>query len=281
MSAPFEPRKPHAWPDSPAGADIWHVGLDAAVGLPLAAADLLDPNERRRAGTFRDALASRRYIVSHIAARTVLGGYLGMRAQVLTWSTGEHGKPGLTGPEDRWQWSLSRSGGHALIAVCLTAPVGVDIEQVGTDTKALSLAPRFLPPEEAADVAARNERTGLDGMDGARAAYHRYLSRKESCVKASGGRLLDGLNLRVPEPGTVLGIGKFAGEQWTLCDLPAPPGFVATLATLTAPGRGQPESAAALGDRLRFFEWAWPPPDLHNPEDPYVPGDVALKERSR
>ena len=276
MSGPRDPRwraRDAAWfatepgpaaPGQPPGADIWHVSLDADDSIPWSAARLLDARERTQAGRLRDAVASRRYVVAHVAARTVLGGYLGVAAYSLRWSTGPHGKPGFDGPAGRWQWSLSRSGGHALIAVCLAAPVGVDIERIGERTPALALAARFLPAEEAADIAARQ-----DEAYSPRAMYHRLLSRKEACVKASGGRLLDGLDLRVLTPGPVVGSGRFAGERWTLRDLPAPPGFVAALAAVTASARNGtgPDTGTDTGSaveptgRLRFFEWAWRPPD--------------------
>jgi 4'-phosphopantetheinyl transferase len=225
---------------APPGVDIWHVGLDVDVGTAERVAAVLDRHERQRADRFRDALAARRYVMAHGAARTVLGGYLGLGAHLVDWSAGQHGKPTFDGRWSHWQWSLSRSGGHALLAVRLTEPVGVDIEAVGDRTQAVALAIRFLHEGEAAAVAAQANPAE------ARLLYHRLLSRKEACVKCSGGRLLDGLRIRVLSPGTVSGTGPMAADRWRLRDLPAPPGFVAALATV----------GAAI-DRLRFFEWRW------------------------
>ncbi|MCI4066939.1 4'-phosphopantetheinyl transferase superfamily protein [Micromonospora sp. R77] len=118
----------------------------------------------------------------------------------------------------------------------------MDLEQIRGGTPALALATRFLPDDEAAAVAGQPDPVARS------AAYHRLLSRKEACVKASGGRFLEGLRLRVLVPGTVAGAGAFAGQRWTLRDLPAPPGYVATLAT-TGDRAGQ----------LRMFEWDWRP----------------------
>jgi hypothetical protein len=72
------------------------------------------------------------------------------------------------------------------------------------------------------------------------------LSRKEACAKASGGRFLDSLRLKVPVPGTVLGTGPLAGQRWTLRDLPVPPGLVGALAT-----------AGEETGEIRLFEWDW------------------------
>ncbi|WP_432828446.1 4'-phosphopantetheinyl transferase family protein [Dactylosporangium sp. CA-092794] len=241
---PDNPRAPAIGPPrllAPPGVDVWHVGLDVDADTAERVAALLDRHERERADGFRDALAAQRYRVAHGAARTVLGGYLGIAAYAVDWSAGRHGKPAFDGTWSNWQWSLSRSGGHALLAVRLTEPVGVDIEAVGDHTRAVALAIRFLHEGEAAAIAAQTDPAE------ARLLYHRLLSRKEACVKCSGGRLLDGLRIRVLSPGTVTGTGPMAEDLWRLRDLPAPPGFVAALATV----------GEAI-DALRFFEWQWP-----------------------
>ncbi|MDX3854836.1 4'-phosphopantetheinyl transferase superfamily protein [Streptomyces sp. AK02-01A] len=230
-------------PGVPRGADIWYIRLDVDDETVRLAAPLLDAHERRRAARMRDGPTARRYVLAHGATRTILGGYLGIAGCALHWSAGRHGKPEFGGALSQWQWSLSRSADHALLAVCLPDPVGVDIERIEEHTAAAALAGRFLPPDEAAGVAAQ------DRPYDSRAVYHRLLSRKEACVKASGGRLLDGLGLRVLTTGTVHGAGPMAGQSWTLRDLPAPPGFVAALATLGDAAR-----------RPRIFDWDWRPP---------------------
>ncbi|WP_430789501.1 4'-phosphopantetheinyl transferase family protein [Actinoplanes sp. G11-F43] len=236
MSAPREPGPGRVGP--PPGTDVWHIGLDLDPDAAAPVGALLDDEERHRAQRLRDRRAATRFVVAHGAVRSVLGGYLGTSAGTLHWARGPNGKPYFDGPWRRWQWSLSRSGGHALLAVRLYDPVGVDLEQIRDDVRATALAGRFMPANEAAAVAGEPDQLSRGAL------YHRLLSRKEACVKASGGRLLDGLCLEVLMPGLVEGTGAYAGQRWNLRDLPAPPGFVATLAT--------------VGDRpqpLRMFEW--------------------------
>jgi 4'-phosphopantetheinyl transferase len=243
----------------PPGADVWYIRLDVDDEVVRLAGALLDGNEQRRAERMRDPVAAQRYVVAHGAIRTVLGGYLGVAGYALHWSTGVNGKPAFDGGWSRWQWSLSRSGGHALLAVCLAAPVGVDLERIRARTPAVALATRYLTVKEAAHVAA------ADGPRGAPGAYHRFLSRKEACVKASGGRLLDALRLDVLMPGEIRGSGAYAGQRWELQDLPAPPDFVAALATT---GTGL--------DKVRFFEW-----DCRLPGGPATRRDPALSDESQ
>ncbi|WP_330172422.1 4'-phosphopantetheinyl transferase superfamily protein [Streptomyces sp. NBC_01498] len=222
---------------------MWRIGLDGGAEALGPVSSLLGPRERERAARTRDLPSAERYVLTHGAVRTILGGYLGIAGCAVHWSAGTHGKPAFEGPLSHWQWSLSRSAEHALLAVCLSARVGVDIERVDEQTPAVALAARFLPLEEAACVAAQKT------PHAARVVYHRLLSRKEACVKASGGRLLDGLRLNVLTPGTVHGTGAMAGERWQLRDLSAPPGFVAALAVLGDEARG-----------LRLFDWGWRAP---------------------
>ncbi|MCP3768072.1 MULTISPECIES: 4'-phosphopantetheinyl transferase family protein [unclassified Streptomyces] len=241
--------RPEAAPPRGPEADVWRIPLDGGGRTVRRAVRLLDARERQRADRFRDALAADRFVLAHAAARSILGRYLGVSGEAVHWSVGPHGKPYFTGPWGEWQWSLSRADGLALLAVCAAVPVGVDLERVGEQTRALALARRFLPAREAADVGRLlvppSSGPATDGA-AARLAYHRLLSRKEACIKASGGRLLDGLRLDVLAPGPVLGDGAFAGHRWFLRDLPAPPGFVAALATL---GGAEPG--------LRLFDWEW------------------------
>ncbi|MFI5758917.1 4'-phosphopantetheinyl transferase family protein [Streptomyces sp. NPDC051569] len=249
MTSPREAARPAAATDGaraaalpdgpPPGTDVWLIGLDAGRGPGPAAGDL-DPVERRRARDFRDPVAARRFTTAHAVTRALLGGYLGVPGHTLRWVAGPHGKPVFQGEHRAWRWNVSRSGAHALLAVSRTSAVGVDLERVGTTTPAAALAARFLPADEAARVAART----AAGHAGGRTVYHQLLSRKEACVKAVGGRLLDGLRLPVLSPGPVVGGGAYHGVRWHLRDLPAPRGFVAALATTGAPA-----------GPLRLFTW--------------------------
>jgi len=223
----------------PPGIDIWHVGLDPGASPVRTAVALLGPAERQRARRIRDAHAARRYLAAHGALRMILGRYLGRPGEDVRWDAGANGKPAFCGQDRRWQWSLSRSGGHALLAVTRTAPLGVDLEAIRNDIPESVLACRFLPAQEAAEVGA-----GRDPL-ARRTTYQGLLTRKEACAKASGGRFLDALRLDVLRPGAVQGIGRLAGH-WMLRDLPVPTGFAGAV--------------ALAGDELgqvRLLDWAW------------------------
>ncbi|MFC7615756.1 acyl-CoA dehydrogenase family protein [Actinokineospora soli] len=144
--SPMSPRPDGRLPE-PSGVDVWHIRLDGA-GWP----HVLDAAERGRAA--RD----HRYAVAHGVTRTVLAAYLGCAPADLRWTRGKHGKPEFTGARGRWRWNLSHSAGHALLAVSVTAPVGVDIERVRPDLGPVALAARFLPARRPGSSPARRTR---------------------------------------------------------------------------------------------------------------------------
>jgi 4'-phosphopantetheinyl transferase len=126
---------------------------------------------------------------------------------------GPHGKPG---PVVGQRWNLSRSGGHALVALAAD-DVGVDVQVRDPRVDVARVAARYLAPAA--------------GTAGAIDDWHR-LARLEACAKAVGGRLLDLLGLDVTTPGVVRADdGAWRGQEWWVSDVPAPDGAVAACAT--------------------------------------------------
>lgn len=125
-------RLPFPWPVA-----CWQIDLDEPA--LDATGELLDDEERARAARFvRPGLAIR-YRRAHGALRWLLGRHCGADGADLRFETNAHGKPalrpGMNGgaPGSRRspalpQFNLSHSAGHALVAICDDAPVGVDIE---------------------------------------------------------------------------------------------------------------------------------------------------------
>ncbi|MFD5466894.1 4'-phosphopantetheinyl transferase family protein [Kitasatospora sp. NPDC127059] len=117
-------------------------------------------------------------------------------------------------------FSLSHSGELALLAVA-PRPVGVDVETVRSGRDVDRLSRRFFPSQERELVAL-----------GGRPAFARLWTRKEACVKASGGRLTEGLALpvahaatqatvRIPDVPDAPAPAGLAGP-WRVADLPLP-----------------------------------------------------------
>lgn len=157
---------------------VWHVALDEPRHDPGALASSLSAEETARAARRRNAEARRRFIVAHAALRAILARYCGQPARALVFEAGPHGKPCLVD----WpaiEFSLAHSNGHALIAVARERPVGVDIERIRPDIRALDLARRFFSPAEAEALAEMAE-------SGRTQAFFLLWTCKEAFVKALG-----------------------------------------------------------------------------------------------
>jgi 4'-phosphopantetheinyl transferase len=90
--------------------------------------------------------------------------------------------------------SVSHSGDWVLVALCVDAPVGVDVEEVTARHDSAALANRAL---------ALDERAALGALPAADqpAAFARYWCRKEAVLKLTGDGLRhEPAGLRVSEP---------------------------------------------------------------------------------
>jgi len=229
-------RAVHVWliPADPPG--------DAAAAIRAAA---LDEDERRRAAAIRVDRFRSRFVSAHGAARLILAAHLGIAPTDIVWRRGPHGKPSLVGQSA--QANLSHSDEWVLLAATTAGPVGVDVQRVDERVDVLRLAERYFPPAEAAHVAAA-------GRHAERAArFFALWTRKEACLKASGGRLIEGM--RVPVLGTdhVHDPDGSLPGPYVVRDLPAPTGFHAAVAVEGAESftvRHGTIDPIALSDRL-------------------------------
>lgn len=211
----------------PPGLSVWRVRLDG----PLEAAwALLDGAERSRAGELRVPAAQRRYVLARAALRRVLGDATGCAPLGVMLRTGRHGKPALAGVQGLW-FNLSHAGDYALIALSSQGPVGIDIEWrderlLGAEEEALTVQERSAP------------------MD----FFTRWVG-KEAVLKAIGvgiGKYLQELSVLALEQGRYrLAYGRWPWPGFAAASLPAPPGYAAAIAWISA------ESPAFSSSRSR------------------------------
>ncbi|WP_447009004.1 4'-phosphopantetheinyl transferase family protein [Saccharothrix sp. DSM 118769] len=199
---------------------VWRVELARDAGaLDL---DVLDADERRRAGGFAVEDERWRFTASHAALRHVLAGYAGVPPGELR-LTRDGGRPRLLPDRGGLEFSLSHSGGLALVAVARGMPVGVDVEQV-RDVDHAGLAERVLAPAGAASLAALPPAERLP-------AFFRHWACTEAYLKVDG-RGLAGL----PGPAFTLTGGEAAGRPgWTVRELAVGAGFAAAVAAPAHP----------------------------------------------
>lgn len=164
-------------PSTSAGeVHVWRADLDAE-GWPSASG--LPAEERARANRFLRSEDRLRWVAARWALRLVLSRYLEQEPAEIELVRGEHGKPQLAEEPQRLQFNLSHSGPVALIAVCETYAVGVDVERVETGRDLVQLAERALQPEDAAAVRA------AEGAERVSTFYERW-ARHEAVLKCLG-----------------------------------------------------------------------------------------------
>lgn len=153
---------------------VWRAWLGAWVGEP-GMEEVLDEEERARAGRFRFARDRERFVAAHGILRRLLGGLIGIEARDVVMVAGAHGKPAVVGA-CAIGFNLSHSGDVALFAFA-DDEIGVDVEAVRDDLELEAMAASaFAPPELAAWRAAPD----------ARAAFFATWTRKEAYLKARG-----------------------------------------------------------------------------------------------
>jgi 4'-phosphopantetheinyl transferase len=204
---------------------VWLIRADLPTRLLAELETVLDEAERRRAASLAMADHRRRFIAAHGAVRMILGGQLGVEPGRFRWRLGPNGKPELAGRWRHVQVNLSHSASLAALAVSWRRPVGVDVQHFPPGIDAARMAQRYFPEAEARFVAAG---TGREQV----ARFARLWARKEACVKAAGGHLMQGMGLPVRGSGGVLVRDPSGGlpGAYLVHDVLAPPGFRAAVA---------------------------------------------------
>jgi 4'-phosphopantetheinyl transferase len=192
----------------------------------------LSADERKRADRYHRAVDRDRFIAARGYLRRLLGSFLDVSPEEITFVSGTHGKPGLGGQfvSGDIRFNLAHSEQMAVFAVALSFEVGVDVERVRPNVRYPEIARRMFAPGEYAQLEALGDDEGMR-------AFYRCWTRKEAYVKATGAGLtlaLDSFEVpvtsqAVPFPVVLHDIGLPSG---TLTDISPDDDFAATLAVL-------------------------------------------------
>ena len=200
---------------------LWPHWIDDQAGLGEHL-DLLDDDERARAGRFRFERDRTRFIVRRALRRRILAGYIGVRPASIRFRTSSKGRPEIE-PPCEVTFSTSHSDALAIVAVAFQRLVGVDIERVRPIPDPLDLADRLFSRRESDYLRSVPEPSRSE-------ALLALWTRKESYVKAVGAGLslpLDGFEMLTDDDGPV---GRPRGPQgdlpFTYASLDGPPGYV-------------------------------------------------------
>lgn len=141
--------------------------------------------ERAWAARLGSPGARARFVAARRALRALLGAYLGLEPTRVRLEEGPHGKPALRARRGArpLHFSVSHSGGLAVLAFSADGPVGVDVERLRPMPNALRLAERYLT---------RRERARVRWARGPAARSRAFLeawTAKEALLKATGDGL--------------------------------------------------------------------------------------------
>ena len=212
---------------TPAGVNVWRLELDFQNSRLDKLLQQLPAEEQARCLRYRQPADRLRFAATRVALRQLLAERLRIPVQAVALQIDAFGKPRLAHGEKLF-FNLSHSGNHALIALSVEQPVGVDIEAASGAATA-PLADAALTQEE------RRYCHQQPNKEAAAQAFFRVWSGKEAVLKALGLGIAHHLQ-------SVSVVPDLAGRYAVTLDLPAPPlqawqlpvpaGFVAALALL-------------------------------------------------
>lgn len=234
------PTPEHEWPAeaesrillAPDEVHVWRASLSQGKLAVRASLDILSHAERQRADKFYFERDREHFIVGRGVLRKILGRYLEVSPERISFAYNRYGKPALSAEagDQQLRFNVSHSHGLALYAFARGREVGVDIEFAREDFASLEVAGHFFSPQEVATLRA------LPASELTRAFFNCW-TRKEAFIKALGEGLshpLDGfvVSLRPGEPASLLSVDGQPQEaaRWSLTELFPGEGYAAALA---------------------------------------------------
>lgn len=148
---------------------------------------LLSDEEVRRCESFAFPALQRKHLITRAMVRTCLSRYANMPPRDWQFATEAHGKPYLLNAPLPLSFNLTHSGERAVLAISLTTPLGVDIEQVSRKRDWLGIAEHYFHADELEQLTARAEEHQY-------AFFFQLWTLKEAYLKARGTGIATGLD---------------------------------------------------------------------------------------
>jgi 4'-phosphopantetheinyl transferase len=167
---------------APRSVHVWSFSLETSPACREYCAHTLSRSEHARAARFVHERNRSDFIVAHGVLRLLLARYTELPASRLAFSLGANGKPALAAPAQEGgavSFNMSHSHGRVLIAVSDGREVGIDLEQINPDVKALPIARRYF---------CHSERAAIESAAAAEQAqsFFCYWVAKEAVLKGQG-----------------------------------------------------------------------------------------------
>jgi 4'-phosphopantetheinyl transferase len=213
--------------------DVWAFNLRASPACLAQCRQMLCATEVARADRFVHAVSRDDFVVAHGVLRHLLARYSGARPRDLRFSVDANGKPALDAPAgdgSRVSFNLTHSQGRALIAVSDGRAVGIDLEKIKADVKAIPIAQRYFARAELAAIEAAPAPLQAD-------TFFRYWVAKEALLKGQGFGLrfpIDEFEVQFDDASLSARIGirtpSKLSSDWNVQMLPVESGWAAALA---------------------------------------------------
>jgi 4'-phosphopantetheinyl transferase len=213
---------------------VWLASIDGAILDDAAFVGRLSDEELNRARQLVFDVDRRRFLISHLLLRALLGRYVGKDAATIQLTHSALGKP-LLAEAARVDFNLAHSGGLAAYVFGLDQQVGIDVEQIRPTLDVQALAERYFTPLEARAIRETAEKDRP-------VRFFTYWVRKEAVLKATG------YGLRVPlsavdvtgdqsRGGAVARLRVGTTPDWHIVDLPVSEEYRAAAAVNQPPRR--------------------------------------------
>lgn len=199
--------------------DLWRLCLEQPPEVVERFSLLLNTEEKARAARFRFDRDQTCYILTRGVLRHLLGGYLQLPADELSFEVGEHGKPALSGA--KLEFNVSHSGSYSLLGFCRGRRVGVDVEEIRPRKSVDLVAEHHFADGELAGVL---EAEGDERLT----RFYRCWTRKEAYMKATGMGLAVGLKsfeVSVGEEAKLVWTERGDADAWQLSDVEVADGY--------------------------------------------------------
>lgn len=191
--------------------------------------EILSDDECDRANRYVFERDRRSYMIRRAILRMILGHYLDLRPEQITFRHNRYGKP-MLGTQDIF-FSLSQSSGCAIYSFAQARQVGVDIERIRAVPDMEQIAKRSFSKAEYESYSSQTKNAKQE-------LFFKYWSRKEALIKAVGRGIsipLDTFDVSTNEDGPARQVEmktcKGKACLWTIQDIDLRPGFASAVAT--------------------------------------------------
>lgn len=213
-------------PDPAPGVRCWAVALERAPEEVRALERVLASAERMRADRFGNLALRARYVVGRAMLRHLLGELLGVAPGEVPMLRGHRGRPQVDSATGL-DFNITHTRSLAIVGVVADSRIGVDVEHEDRETNAERLARKFMTPAEQASLAQLP-------ADEQRRRFLRLWTCKEAMSKATGDALsapFRSLDVELDRgPRLIAGLAPYRPADWSLHEVAAPSGFLATAA---------------------------------------------------